>query len=112
VRRWVNLNHEERLVMAEEQSRAIIAPLQGIPGVSAELITNVIGHQPFGVELHVDPALTGMTAADVVTRLKDGDPPVWTRVREGEDYIILHVFGLFEGQDTYVGQRIASLFGR
>jgi seryl-tRNA(Sec) selenium transferase len=112
VRRWVNLNHEDRLATAEEQSRAIISPLQGIPGVAAELITNVIGHQPFGVELHVDPAVAGMTAEDVVERLKAGDPPIWTRVREGEDYIIMHVFGLSEGQDTFVGQRIASLFGK
>ena len=112
VRRWVNLNHEERLASAEQQSLAIIAPLRGIPGVSAELISNVIGHQPFGVQLNVDPSVTGMTAEDVVARLKEGDPPVWTRVREGEDYIIMHVFGLAEGQDTYVGQRIASLFGK
>ena len=112
VRRWVNLNHEDRLATAEEQSRAIIAPLKGIPGVSAELITNIIGHQPFGVELHIDPAVTGMTAEDVVERLKAGDPPVWTRVRDGENFIIMHVFGLSEGQDTYVGQRIASLFGK
>ena len=47
-----------------------------------------------------------------VLRLKEGDPPVWTRVREGEDFIIMHVFGLAEGQDTYVGQRIAALFGK
>ena len=112
VKRWVNLNHEDRLATAEQQSRAIIAPLRGIPGVTAELIENVIGHQPFGVQLAVDPAVTGMTALEVVTRLKEGDPPVWTRVREGEDFIIMHVFGLAEGQDTYVGERIAALFGR
>ena len=68
VRRWVNLNHEERLVIAEEQSRAIIAPLRGIPGVSAELITNIIGHQPFGVELHIDPSAAGMTAWKLARR--------------------------------------------
>ena len=76
------------------------------------MITNSIGHQPFGVELHIDPAVNGMTAEDVVERLKAGDPPVWTRVRDGENFIIMHVFGLSEGQDTYVGQRIASLFGK
>ena len=110
VKRWINLNHEERLATAEEQSRAIIAPLRGIPGVSAQLITNVIGHHPFGVQLNVDPAVTGMTLQDVVAKLKEGDPPVWTRVRAGEDFIIMHVFGLMKGQDTIVGERIAALF--
>ena len=39
-------------------------------------------------------------------------PPIWTRVRDGEDQIIIHVFGLKDGEDALVGQRIAGLFGR
>ena len=53
-----------------------------------------------------------MTDYDVVTRLKEGDPPVRTRVRDGEDEIIIHVFDRKDGKDALVGQRIAALFGR
>ena len=110
VKRWMTMNHEERLAVAEQQCGVIMASLKGIPGVTAELNTNIIGHQPFGVNLRVDAAVTGMSAQDVVDKLKAGDPPIWTRVRPGEDYVALHVFGLYEGQDKTVGERLAELF--
>ena len=111
VRRWVTLNHEERLAQAEQQCSAIIAPLKGISGVTTERIDNVVGHMPYGLILRVDQAATGVSHQDVVDRLKAGDPPIWTRVRDGDDYIAIHVFGLSEGEDTIVGERIAALFG-
>ena len=80
-------------------------------GVSAAMLDNIIGHQPFGLDLRVDAAITGLTAADVVERLKAGDPPIWTRVRDWEDCITIHVFGLNEGEERIVGGRIAALFG-
>ena len=110
VRRWMTLNHEDRLADLEGKCRNMLTPLQGIPGVKTQLIDNVIGHQPYGVILEVDPAVTGLSCQDVVDRLKQGDPPVWTRVREGDSWIILHAFGLNDGEDQLVGERIAELF--
>jgi D-glucosaminate-6-phosphate ammonia-lyase len=110
VRRWMTLNHEERLADAERKTRTILASLQGIPGVKTQFIDNIIGHMPYGLTLEVDPSVTGLTVHDVVTRLKEGDPPIWTRVRDGEHWIAIHVFGLNEGEDQIVGQRIAGLF--
>jgi L-seryl-tRNA(Ser) seleniumtransferase len=111
-RRWFTMNHEERLAQVEQQCQTVMAPLVGIPGLDVELLDNIIGHQPFGVRIGVDPDVTGMTAQDVVDELKAGDPPVWTRVREGESDIVIHGFGMSEGQDKIVGERIAALFGR
>jgi D-glucosaminate-6-phosphate ammonia-lyase len=110
VRRWMTMNHEERLADAERQTRTILAPLQGIPGVKAQPIDNIVGHMPYGLTLEVDPSVTGLTVHDVVARLKKGDPPIWTRVRDGERWIAIHVFGLNQGEDQIVGQRIAELF--
>jgi len=110
VRRWMTLNHEERLAETEAKCRNMLEPLQGIPGVTVEMIDNIIGHQPYGVTLEVDAAVTGISAHDVVDRLKAGNPPIWTRVREGDTGIILHAFGLNEGEDKIVGERIAALF--
>ena len=112
VRLWMTMNHEERLADTETKCRNMLAPLQGISGVTVELSDNIIGHQPYGVTMEVDPAVTGMSAQDVVDRLKAGDPPIWTRVREGDTGIILHAFGLNEGEDKVVGERIAALFGK
>jgi len=112
VRRWMTMNHEERLVDTEEKCQNMLAPLQRIPGVKVQMMDNIIGHQPYGVTLEVDAGVTGMSAQDVVDRLKAGDPPIWTRVREGDSWIVLHAFGLNDGEDRVVGQRIAELFGK
>ena len=112
VKRWMTMNHEERLADTETKCRTMLAPLQGIPGVTAELIDNIVGHQPYGVTLEVDETITGISCHDIVERLKSGEPPIWTRVREGDTGIILHAFGLNEGEDDIVGNRIAELFRR
>ena len=112
VRRWMTMNHEERLADTEVKCGNMMTPLQGIPGVTVQVSDNIIGHQPYGVTLEVDATVTGMSAQEVVDRLKAGDPPVWTRVREGDTGIVLHAFGLNEGEDKVVGERIAALFGK
>jgi len=108
VERWLTLNHEERLSAAESQSQAIITPLKGLPGVTAELNTNIMGHQPFGVFVSLDPDVVGFTNEDLVDKLKNGDPSIWTRVPDGETRLELHVFGLGEGEAELVGQAIAE----
>ena len=109
-RRWMTMNHEERLAETERRTMIIVNALQGIEGVTATMLDNIIGHQPFGLDLTIDPEAAGITAADVVARLKDGDPPIWTRVRDWEDCITIHVFGLNEGEERIVASRIAELF--
>lgn len=110
VRHWMTMNHEERLAKAERQSQTVMAPLDNIPGVKVQMLENIMGHQPFGVRLDVDSTVHGLTAEAVVRKLKEGDPPIWTRVREGEDFIIIHMFGLSDGEEKIVGERIAALF--
>ena len=60
----------------------------------------------------MDPSVTGMTNHDLVDALKDGDPPVWTRVKDGEDFIAIHMFGLRDGEEKVVGERIAAVFDK
>ena len=110
VRRWMTMNHEDRLADSERRSRAILGACAGIPGLRAELIDNVIGHQPYGLKLWVDPTVAGFDIYDLRDRLKDGDPPVWTRVRDEDDFIAIHMFGLNPGEEITVGERIAALF--
>ena len=45
----------------------------------------------------------------VVNKLKEGSPSIWTRVRPGEDFIVIHTFGLKNGEDKIVGERIAEI---
>ena len=111
VRRWLTMDHEARLADIEQQCQRVLAPLMGIPGLNAKMIDNIIGHQPFGVQIDIDSVQAGLSAQEIVDKLKAGDPPIWTRVREGEDSIVIHGFGLGEGEDKVVGERIAALFG-
>ena len=112
VRHWMTMNHEDRLADSERRTRAILGAVAGIPGLRAELIDNVIGHQPYGLKLWVDPAVAGFDIYDLRDRLKDGDPPVWTRVRDEDDFIAIHMFGLNPGEEITVGNRIAALFNK
>jgi L-seryl-tRNA(Ser) seleniumtransferase len=110
LKRWMTLNHEERLAMIEQKSHIMAKPLKGIPGVKAEVLTSHFGHQPFGTKITIDPKVAGVTAQQVVDALKAGDPPVWTRAAmdEGET-IYLHSFGLNEGEEYTVGERVAEV---
>ncbi len=109
---WMTTNHEDRLADAERRTRVILGALEGVPGLKAEMIDNVIGHQPYGLTIRVDQSVAGFDIYELRDRLKEGDPPIWTRVRDGEDFIIIHMFGLNPGEDQIVGERIAALFSK
>jgi L-seryl-tRNA(Ser) seleniumtransferase len=108
LKRWVTMNHEDRLDNIEERCQSVLTKLKELLGVEATMIDNVIGHQPFGVAMKVDSAITGMTVEDIVDRLKVGDPSIWTRVRP-DDTIIIHMFGLAEGEEQIVVEEIRKL---
>ncbi len=107
VQRWFKLDHESRLAAAEQESLEIIKPLRGIPGVSAELIDNIIAHQPFGVSIGVDEDVVGFDNEELVNKLKAMDPPVWTRTMDNAP-LTIHVFGLNPGEARLVGESIAA----
>ena len=109
VKNWMTINHEERLADIENRSQIFINILAGTPGVDTMMINNIIGHQPFGVELRIDETKTGISPQQLVETLKEGDPPIWTRVREGDDYIAIHMFGLKVGEEKIVAERIKAL---
>ena len=108
VDRWLTINHEDRLAFAENQSQAVLKPLQGIPGVTAKINNNIMGHQPFGVILSLDSAIVGFTNDDLVEKLQNGDPSIWMRVSMDAPQIEIHVFGMSEGQPELVGNAIAA----
>ena len=111
VNEWVTMNHEERLAEAEQQSNVMLAPLQNIKGVKAEIINNIIGNQPFGVRLEIDENIVGISAAELVQKLQDLDTPIWTRNGQNheENMIKLVPWALSPGQDKIVGEAIAKV---
>ena len=110
VQGWMTLNHEDRLASFEEKSQEILRPLQGIPGVTAWLNPNIMGHQPYGVFVTLDYDIVGLTIDELIQKLKDGDPSVWTRrALDGADRLDIHVFGLVESEAELVGSAMAAV---
>ncbi len=110
VKRWMTMNHEERLSSIESRSRVMAKPIQGIKGATAEVMKNIVGQQPFGVKLTLDPKITGITIDELVTELKEGEPSIWTRMAgDTSDSMYLHIFGLNEGEEKIVGERVAEI---
>ena len=106
VRRWMSMNHEERLTSAEKKSLHIINSLRKIEGVEVNLIDNIIGHQPFGLSLDIDEKFFNTTNEKFVEILKNSNPQVWTRVPDDEKLIIIHVFGMNQEQSEIVAEVI------
>ena len=108
VERWFKINHEERLAQAEQESMAILNQLRDVPGVNASLIDNIVAHQPFGVTVGVDADVVGFDNEALVMKLRDLDPPIWTRTMDNQP-LSLHVFGLNPGEAELVGKSIAQV---
>ncbi len=108
VERWFRIDHEDRLAQAEQESMAIINELRDVPGVNASLIDNIVAHQPFGVTVGVDADVVGFDNEALVMKLRELDPPIWTRTMDNAP-LQLHVFGLNPGEAELVGKSIAQV---
>ena len=111
VKRWMSLNHEDRLSKSETMTMTIINGIKDIPSLDVSIIDNVIGHMPFGLRITPN-SNANYKAQDIVDMLKAGDPPIWTRVSvtgKNDDFIDIHMFGLNDGEDVIVADRIKSV---
>ena len=97
------------LKMLHLQSKWIMESLLNIDGLEVELNNNIIGHQPFGVFISVDKEKIGISNEELVIKLKNHTPFIWTRIPEGEDRISIHVFGLNYGEAEIVGESIKKI---
>ncbi len=111
VKRWMGLNHEERLSFEETKTLNIINQIKNIEGVDVNIIDNIIGHQPFGLSLDIDSNIYKTTNEEFVEILKNSTPPIWTRVPDGEKTIVIHVFGMNLEQSNIVGRIIKEKLG-
>ena len=106
VKRWMSLNHEERLSYEESKTLNIINEINDIDGLDVKIIDNIIGHQPFGLNIDIDSKKIKSNNLDFVDVLKNSEPSIWTRVPDGKDTIEIHVFGMTLDQSKIVGKVI------
>ena len=106
VKRWMSLNHEERLSYEESKTLNIVNDIKDIDGLEVKIIDNIIGHQPFGFNIDIDTKKIKSNNLDFVDVLKNSEPSIWTRVPDGKDTIEIHVFGMTLDQSKIVGKVI------
>ena len=109
VKRWLSMNHEERLSKAETQTNTIFNKIRNIDGINVKIINNIIGHQPFGLSFDIDESKLGIDNESFVELLKNNEPSIWTRVPEGEKSIVIHVFGMNPNEAEIVGDSISKI---
>jgi L-seryl-tRNA(Ser) seleniumtransferase len=88
----------------EKRAETIRSSAAAVPGVKAEVfVPEVANHVPH-VRVSWDAAAMGMTAADVVKRLRDGEPSIGTR-SEG-DALVIGIWMMRPGEDKIVARQL------
>ena len=101
---------EEKFVKKAEQLRLLLegiaARLHGVAGVEVRMTEDYPGAYPV-LEIKLDESKIGRSATEVAQRLKDGDPPIYTRERYlHKGLVIIHSINLHKEIADIVGQRL------
>ena len=90
-----------------ERAEAIRAAAASVPGVMAEVfVPEVANHVPH-IRVSWNGAAKGFTAADVVRKLREGEPSIGTR-SEGEA-VVVGVWMMRPGEDRIVARRLRQV---
>jgi L-seryl-tRNA(Ser) seleniumtransferase len=104
---YVKKNHEQERREFDARAEAIQKSAADVPGVKAEIeVPEVANHVPH-VRISWDAAAKGMTAADVVKALRDGEPSIGTR-SEGSA-VVVGVWMMRPGEDKIVARRLRQV---
>src|SRR5438105_10179265 len=100
-------DHEAEQREFEARAETIRNGVAGVPGVKGDIfVPEVANHVPH-VRISWDAAAKGMTPADVVNRLRAGEPSIGTR-SEG-DALIVGVWMMRPGEEKIVARRLRDV---
>eukprot|EP01043_Picozoa_sp_COSAG02_P035549 COSAG02_NODE_2552_length_8553_cov_4.740123_5_plen_96_part_00 len=67
IKRWTQtVDHEDRKARIKEECLKMVAPFEGVPGVVAKISDSEYGHQPYGIMVHIDEAVTGVVSQSLL----------------------------------------------
>jgi L-seryl-tRNA(Ser) seleniumtransferase len=94
----------------DHRADVILKAATSVPGVTGEVfVPEVANHVPH-VRISWDPTARGLTAADAVRALRDGEPSIGTRA-EGAA-LVIGVWMMRPGEDRIVGRRLREVLGK
>jgi L-seryl-tRNA(Ser) seleniumtransferase len=117
---WV-LSHTEESMQGDYQKRAdlISAAVKGIPSVTTETVVPRIANHVPHLLIRFDPAATGVTTTEIVTKLRAGKPSIELNPNTGKppnqgipsnaNTLVVGVWMLQPGEDAVVGRRIREV---
>jgi L-seryl-tRNA(Ser) seleniumtransferase len=104
---YLETDHEAENREFEKRAEEIRKSAAAVPGVKAEVfVPEVANHVPH-VRVSWDGAAAGMSAADVVKALRDGEPSIGTR-SEGEA-LVFGVWMMRPGEEKIVARRLRQV---
>jgi L-seryl-tRNA(Ser) seleniumtransferase len=118
---WV-LSHTEESMQGDYRKRAdlIATAMKGIPSVRTELVTPKIANHIPHLLIRFDPAVTGISTAQIVERLRSEKPSIELNPNTGRpanqgipsdaNTLVVGVWMLQPGEDELVARRIRAAF--
>ncbi|OLD19184.1 MAG: selenocysteine synthase, partial [Acidobacteria bacterium 13_1_40CM_3_65_5] len=104
---YLETDHEAENREFEKRAEEIRKSAAAVPGVKAEVfVPEVANHVPH-VRISWDATAAGMTAADAVKALRDGEPSIGTR-SEGEA-LVFGVWMMRPGEEKIVARRLRQV---
>jgi L-seryl-tRNA(Ser) seleniumtransferase len=104
---YLEKDHEQEKREFEQRAEEIRKSAAAVPGVKAEVFVPEVANHVAHVRISWDAAALGITAADVVKALRDGEPSIATR-SEGET-IVVGVWMMRPGEDKIVARRLRQV---
>ena len=104
---YLEKDHEKERREFDKRAEEIRKAATSVPGVTPEVfVPEVANHVPH-VRITWDAAALGITANDVVTALRDGEPSIGTRAENRA--LVVGVWMMRSGEDKTVARRIRQV---
>ena len=104
---WFSTDHDQRSKDQDTRYDAISQVLEGIPGVSTEIVHAERSHTLSSLHVTVDEATVGMNAEQVNDALEAGTPRI--RASAGDDAVVVNAYTLREGEELIVANRLKEV---
>jgi D-glucosaminate-6-phosphate ammonia-lyase len=107
---YVKRNHQQERREFDKRAETIQKSASSVPGVKAEIFVPEIANHVPHVRISWDAAARGITAADVVRTLREGEPSIGTRAEGGT--IVIGVWMMRPGEEKIVARRLQQALER
>jgi L-seryl-tRNA(Ser) seleniumtransferase len=104
---YLKKNHEQERREFDRRAETIQKSAAGVPGVKTEIFVPQVANNVPHIRISWDAAARGITAAEVVRALRDGEPSIGARAEAGS--LVIGVWMMRQGEDRIVARRLQQV---